>query len=75
MENELYKHDNIANLNSFDSSNFSVDGNTMYDNFFEFIADYEKNKEKKNEKKKKSKSSKSSTKVNLVPFFKDDNNL
>lgn len=72
MENELYRHDNIANLNSFDSSNFSVDGNTMYDNFFEFIADYEKNKEKKNEKKKKSKSSKGSTKMNLVPFFDDE---
>jgi len=75
MENELYKHDTIGNLNSFDSSNFSVDGSTMYDNFFEFIAEYEKKKEQKNEKKKKSKTKKNSTKVNLVPFFKDENNL
>ncbi len=69
MENELHKHDSIGNLNSFDSSNFSVDGENMYDNFFQFIKDYEENKKTKNEKKKKPKNKKMN---DLKFFFVDD---
>ena len=68
MENELHKHDSIGNLNSFDTSNFSVDGETMYENFFQFIKDYEESRKIKNEKKKKPKTKKS----NDLKLFLDD---
>ena len=68
MENELHRHDSIGNLNHFDTSNFSVDGETMYDNFFQFIKDYEESRRIKNEKKKKPKTKKNSD----LKLFLDD---
>lgn len=71
MENELHKHDSIGNLNSFDTSNFSIDGETMYDNFFQFIEDYEKSRKNKNDKKKKPKTKKNN---DLKLFLDIDDN-
>lgn len=68
MENELYKHDSIGNLNSFDTSNFSIDGETMYENFFQFIEEYEKSRKNKNEKKRKPKTKNNS---DLKFFFSE----